>query len=55
MYLTFQQIADVVVHWNVNETYHREKRNCQHFIDDICNAIGIKLEFGYVMFNHNLT
>lgn len=39
------QIAQVVLYWNIHKTYDQKKNNCQHFIDDICKAIGITLKF----------
>jgi len=32
-----------MVEWNTR-TYHSTKRNCQQFVDDVLQAMGIKLE-----------
>ena len=38
-------MADVICRWNAANTYSRYERNCQHFIDEICQAIGVQLNF----------
>jgi hypothetical protein len=42
---TIEKISNVIIDWNVNKVYNQSSANCQQFVDDICKALGIKLNF----------
>lgn len=42
---TIEKISSVIIDWNVNKVYNQSSANCQQFVDDICKALGIKLNF----------
>lgn len=33
----------MIIDWNVNKVYNQRNANCQQFIDDLCNELGIDL------------
>lgn len=39
------RVSQVIADWNVHNRYSQQKCNCQHFVDDICKALGIKMNF----------
>lgn len=42
---TIDTISDVIIKWNTQFQYDQRKGNCQQFVDDMCNALGINLNF----------
>jgi hypothetical protein len=38
-------ISKIVCEWNSTKQYSQHNTNCQHFIDELCKALEIKLEF----------
>ena len=40
------KISDIICHWNASFTYSQKDRNCQTFVDEICDSLGIELKFG---------
>jgi hypothetical protein len=40
---TIQLISEVIIDWNVNKEYTQRKNNCQDFIDEMCEKLGINL------------
>ncbi|KAL0486422.1 hypothetical protein AKO1_011998 [Acrasis kona] len=39
------KISDVICDWNANYSYSRQTNNCQRFVDDICKALNIDINF----------
>ncbi|KAG2373290.1 hypothetical protein C9374_012279 [Naegleria lovaniensis] len=39
------KISNIICNWNSNMMYSQQKANCQHFVDEICSALGIELKF----------
>jgi len=39
------KMADLICHWNANYQYSQNQRNCQTFIDEVCEALDIQLSF----------
>ncbi|KAF0972599.1 hypothetical protein FDP41_008848 [Naegleria fowleri] len=40
-----EKISNIICNWNANMMYSQQKANCQHFVDEICLALGIELKF----------
>ncbi len=45
-------IADKVIEWNTKYEYSQNHKNCQHFVDEVCEALGIELNFGGALQNY---
>jgi hypothetical protein len=43
--VAMDHISDVVCHWNSSIVYSKQKYNCQTFVDELCKALDIKLNF----------
>jgi hypothetical protein len=43
--LAIGKIAKIVCEWNAYRTYSKTNMNCQHFIEEICSALNLKLNF----------
>ena len=41
---TIEKIAKVVINWNVNKVYNQNENNCQQFVDEVCNELGLNLD-----------
>lgn len=39
------RVSKVIVEWNIYKEYSQSKANCQHFVDALCEALGITLNF----------
>lgn len=42
---TIDKISDVIIKWNTEYQYDQRNGNCQQFVDDMCNALNINLNF----------
>jgi hypothetical protein len=42
---TIDKVADVILDWNINKQYGQRNNNCQQFIDDLCEKLGIPTKF----------
>ncbi|KAL9647084.1 hypothetical protein ABK040_016558 [Willaertia magna] len=43
--LSIDKVSQIITDWNVHHEYKQSTANCQHFVDDICRALGIKMNF----------
>lgn len=39
--VVIDKIAEVIVRWNVLYTYDKTTKNCQHFVEDLLEELGI--------------
>ncbi|KAL9649370.1 hypothetical protein ABK040_016197 [Willaertia magna] len=46
---TIDKISKVIIDWNVNKEYSQRNANCQQFVDDLCKALGIPIQFDGVL------
>lgn len=42
---TIDKISKVIIDWNLNKTYNQQSANCQQFVDDLCKALGVPINF----------
>ncbi|KAL0486634.1 SAMD7 [Acrasis kona] len=45
------KITDIISQWNATKQYSQHFTNCQHFVDDLCKALDINLEFNGALKN----
>lgn len=41
---TIKKISKVIINWNVTKQYNQNENNCQKFVDDVCNELGLNLD-----------
>ncbi len=39
------KMAELICHWNANYQYSQNQKNCQAFVDELCEVLGIELNF----------
>lgn len=42
---TVEKVSQVIIDWNTNRTYNQKSANCQQFVDELCTALNIPLNF----------
>jgi hypothetical protein len=42
---TISKVAEVILDWNVNRQYNQRNNNCQQFVDELCEKLGIPVKF----------
>lgn len=49
--IALDRISNVICEWNANYQYSQQKHNCQLFVDELCKALDISLNFNGALGN----